>query len=134
MTRRKADTNAKLTRLIGLRVSDSFYKRMEEIMTNSNCRTVTELARAILYREEILWKHKDATLESTALELAGIGKELKAIGHNINQITHRFHSTDAPNQKLIHAVKVAEEYKKVGQKVDKLLVIASQISKKWLQG
>lgn len=103
-------------------------------MVNSNCRTVTELARAILYREEILWKHKDATLESTALELAGIRKELKAIGNNINQITHRFHSADAPNQKLIHAVKVAEEYKKVGQRVDKLLAIASQISKKWLQG
>src|SRR5690606_17319478 len=134
MTRRKADRTAKLTRLIGLRVSDSFYKRMEEIMENSNCRTVTELARAILYREEIIWKHRDATLESTALELAGIRKELNAMGKNINQITHRFHLADAPNQKLIHAVKVAEEYKKVGIKVDKLLAIASEISRKWLQG
>src|SRR5690606_36556584 len=118
MTRGKADRTAKLTRLIGLRVSNSFYKRMQEIMANSNCRTVTELARAILYREEILWMHKDATLESTALELAGITKELNAMRNKTNQMSHRFHLADPPNQERIHAVKVAEEYKKVGIKVD----------------
>jgi hypothetical protein len=134
MTRRKVDSKARLSRLIGLRISDSFYHRMEELLANSNCRSVTELARAILYREEIVWKHRDARLESTALELAGIKKELNAIGKNINQITHRFHTVDTTNQKLILALKVAEDYKKVGNKVDRLLVIAAEISKKWLQG
>ena len=123
-----------MTRLIGLRISDSFYRRLEELRANSNCRTVTELARAILYREEIVWKHRDARLETTALELADIRKELNAIGKNINQITHRFHLADTPSQKLLNAVKVAEQYEKVGQRVDKLLAIAAKISEKWLQG
>lgn len=78
MTRRKVDRAAKLVRRLTVRMSESFYKRMEGWLSNSNCRTISELARAILYREEILWKHKDATLESTALELAGIRKELNA--------------------------------------------------------
>ncbi len=134
MTRRKVDRSAKLIRKVTIRTSDSFYKRMEEWLANSNCRTIAELARSILYREEIIWKHTDAKLESTALELAGIGKELNAIGRNINQITHQFHSTDIVKQKLYASLKVAEEYKKVGYKVDKLLAMTSEISKKWLQG
>ena len=134
MTRRKVDRSAKLARRVTIRMSDSFYKRMEDWLENSNCQSLSELGRAILYREEIIWYHKDATLESTAIELAGIQKELNAIGKNINQITHRFHVEDNFNRKLILALKVSEEYRKVGLKVDKLMSIAAGISKKWLQG
>ncbi len=134
MTRRKVDRKAKLVKKVTVRMSESFYNRMEEWLTNSNCRSLAELARAILYREQIVWYHKDVKLESTAIELAGIKKELNAIGRNINQITHRFHSTDLPNQKMFHALKISDEYKKVGDKVDKLLVTTAIISKKWLRG
>lgn len=134
MTRRKVDRKAKLVKKVTVRMSESFYNRMEEWLANSNCRSLAELARAILYREQIVWYHKDAKLESTAIELAGIKKELNAIGRNINQITHRFHSTDLPNQKMFHALKISDEYKKVGDKVDKLLVTTAIISKKWLRG
>lgn len=134
MTRRKVDRNAKLARRVTIRMSDSFFNRMNGWLENSNCKSLSELGRAILYREEIVWYHKDATLESTAIELAGIKKELNAIGRNINQITHHFHSTDHPNQKLILALKVSEEYKKVSHKVDKLLALTAEISMKWLQG
>lgn len=133
MTRRKVDRKAKLVKKVTVRMSESFYNRMEEWLANSNCRSLAELARAILYREQIIWYHKDAKLESTAIELAGIKKELNAIGRNINQITHRFHSTDLPNQKMFHALKISDEYKKVGDKVDKLLVTTAIISKKWLR-
>ena len=133
MTRRKVDRSAKLIRRVTIRMSDSFYKRMEEWLKNSNCQTLSELARRILYREEIIWYHKDESLETAALELAGVRKELNAIGKNINQITHRFHISDTPTQKLVQAIKVSKEYEKVGQKVETVLAIASQISKKWLQ-
>ena len=134
MTRRKANRTAKLTKLIGLRVSDTFYNRLEELRANSNCRTVTEFARRVLYREEIIWYHKDDSLENAALELAGVKKELNAIGKNINQVTHHFHIADSPTQKLVQAIKISEEYKKVAQKVEALLTITSEISKKWLRG
>ncbi len=134
MTRRKVNDNARLTRKIGLRVSDPFYKKMKGWMAQSNCRSVGELARAILYEEKINWYHTNAELESTSIELAGIKKELNAIGKNVNQITHYFNGTAIPNQKIFHALKVLDEYKKVSDKVDRLLTVTSQISKKWLQG
>lgn len=133
MTRRKVSKETLLVRKISLRVSDPFYKKMESWLTNSNCQSMAEFARCILYKEEIIWYHKNTELESTALELAAIRKELNAIGKNINQITRYFNGTEIPNQKIFHALKVADEYKKVGNKVDHLLIMVAQISKTWLQ-
>lgn len=133
MTRRKVDSSAKNTHKVTIHLSQSYFEKLLRWLSHSNCRTVSELTRSILYKEQINWYHKDASLESTALELAGIRKELNAIGKNINQITHSFHSTAFPNQKMFHALKVADEYKKVGVKVDELLKVVSQISKTWLQ-
>ena len=133
MTRRKVDSDLKLTRKITIRVSDPFYLKMKKWLERSNCQTIAELTRSIVYKEKIIWYHKDASLESTALELAGIRKELNAIGKNINQITRHFHTEDKINQKVFQAIKAADEYKKVGSKVDRLLNIVSEISKTWLQ-
>ena len=133
MTRRKADPSVKLAHKVTIHLSQPYYEKLERWLSHSNCRTVSELVRAILYREQINWYHKDASLESTAIELAAIRKELNAIGKNINQITHSFHTADIPNQKMFHALRVADEYKKVGQKVDELLRMVSEISKTWLQ-
>jgi len=70
----------------------------------------------------------------TAVELAAIKRELNAMGRNINQITHHFHTTDETKQKMYDALKVAQEYKKVEVKVDQLLQITARICKEWLSG
>lgn len=92
-----------------------------------------EFARRILSRDKITLFHKDASLDGPMEELTSIRKELKAIGVNINQITHSFHIAQNDNQRNYQAMRAAEEYKKVGAKVDQLLNIVSQLSKKWLQ-
>ncbi len=133
MTRRKVDTAVKITHKVTVHLSQSYFEKLQRWMSHSNCRSVSELARSILYKEQINWYHKDASLESPALELALIRKELNAIGKNINQITHYFHGTAIPNQKMFHALKISDEYKKVANKVDELLKIVSEISKTWLR-
>jgi hypothetical protein len=133
MTRRKVDTAVKITHKVTVHLSQAYFGKLQRWLSHSNCRSVSELARGILYKEQINWYHKDASLESTALELALIRKELNAIGKNINQITHYFHLTETTNQKMFHALKVSDEYKKVGHKVDELLKMVSEISKTWLR-
>jgi len=133
MTRKKVDPAIKLTHKVTIHLSQPYYEKLERWLTHSNCQTLSELARSILYKEQINWYHKDASLESLAVELAFIRKELNAAGKNINQITHAFHVTENPNQKMFHALKVAEEYRKVGVKVEELLKIISPVSKSWLQ-
>ena len=58
---------------------------------------------------------------------------LARIGININQLTRHFHSADTPNQKIFQALKIVDEYKKVGQKLDRVMDVTSEITKKWLQ-
>jgi len=128
MTRRKVQGDALLTCKIGLRVSVPFYKKMEGWLEKSNCQTVAELARQILYKEEIIWYHKDASFEATAVELAGIRKELKAIGININQVTRYFNSKSIPADKVYDVLVILDEYKKVDAKVELVYALMGELS------
>lgn len=130
---RKLKQRERLAKIFSVRVSERFYNRLEEIKKNSNCQYIGEVARRILYREEIIWYHKDASMDSTIAELALIRKELNSIGININQVTRHFHSADTTNQKVFQALKIVEEYKKVGQKMERVMDVTSEITKKWLQ-
>ncbi len=134
MARKKSsDQTELLTKLVGVRLSANVYNRLEKFRQQTDCQSMGELGRRILSKERITYFLKDATMDAPLEELSRIRKELHAIGVNINQITHSFHITDLANQKTIHALKIAEQYKQVGDKVDQLLLIVSQLAKKWLQ-
>jgi hypothetical protein len=64
---------------------------------------MAELTRRILSKEKITCYHRDTSLDEPLEELIMIRKELNAIGVNINQITHHFHSIDVPAQKVFQA-------------------------------
>src|SRR5688572_14410778 len=121
MSQRKYNTEEPLNHLIGVRVSEAFYNKLEGLRKNSNCQTLGEFARMILQKEEIIWYHKDASSDTVTVELTAIRKELKAIGTNINQVTRYFNGSTIPNQKIFDALKILDEYKKVTSQVDKLL-------------
>jgi hypothetical protein len=121
-------------KVITVRVSKRFFDGLEEKRKKTNCQTVSEMVRAILYKERIMFYYTDASLNATAIELAGIRKELNQIAGNVNEITQSFHSADSESQKMFQALRVAEEYKRVESKVEKLQIMVSEIGKKWLQG
>ena len=123
-----------LEKVITVRVSKRFFDGLEEKRKKTNCQTVSEMVRAILYKERIMFYYTDASLNATAIELAGIRKELNQIASNVNEITQSFHSADSESQKMFQALRVAEEYKRVESKVEKLQIMVSEIGKKWLQG
>ncbi|MBS1505918.1 MAG: plasmid mobilization relaxosome protein MobC [Bacteroidetes bacterium] len=134
MARRKSPyPDQLLTHHIQTKVTEEVYQRLEQLQTKSDCQTMGEFARRILSKDKITLFHKDASMDGPMEELTSIRKELKAIGVNINQITHSFHIAQTDNQKNYQAMRAVEEYKKVGAKVDQLLNIVSQLSKKWLQ-
>ena len=129
MKRKKVNDQSKLlTHPIRTRVTERVFKRLENTRVNSNCSTVAEVARKVLSREKILCYYRDRYLDDTMGELSGICKELRAIGVNINQITRHLNTT----KQTIHILKAADQYKKVGIKVDRLLDIVTELSYKWL--
>jgi hypothetical protein len=89
--------------------------------------------RKILSKERITVYHKDKSLEGPVQELIQIRNELRAIGVNINQITHHFHTAETNNQRMFDALKVAESYREVGDKVNVLVEMVAKLGEKWLQ-
>lgn len=126
---RKYNKSEPLTHLIGVRVSAQMYEKLEALRKDTNCLTLGELARRVLQKEEIIFYHKDATMDGVAAELAVIRKELNAIGTNINQVTRYFNSKSLPNEKIFEALRILDDYRKITTPVEKLLTIISNI--KW---
>jgi hypothetical protein len=129
----KEDRTALLTHRLRLRVSESTIKRLESIAGSSNCRSIAAVARRILSSQKILMFTRDVSYEEPLQQLIDIRQELRSIGVNVNQITHSFHVSDTVNQKMFNALKVAEEYAKVNDKVDELVRLVGELGDKWLQ-
>jgi hypothetical protein len=127
------DRDELLIHRIRTRVNDRAYKRLTGLLNSSNCQTVGQLVRKILSRERITVYHKDKSLEGPIQELIQIRNELRAIGVNINQITHHFHTAETTNQRMFDALKVAESYREVGDKVNVLVEMVAKLGEKWLQ-
>ena len=127
------DATALLRHPIRTRVDDKVYKRLEDLLASSNCQSIGQLVRKILSNQRITVYHKDKSLEGPIQQLIQIRNELRAIGVNINQITHHFHMAETNNQKMFHALKVGESYREVGEKVNVLVQMVARLGEKWLQ-
>jgi hypothetical protein len=134
MGRRKAthpDDN--LTEVVMLRLTDNTFQKLETIRQNSDCQTVPEVVRRIIDEEQIIYYHKDASMDAPMEILTGIQQELKAIGININQVTRYFNRSTTEGQRAHHLQITLQYYKQVDAKVSLLLSLISQLAKSWLQ-
>lgn len=93
-----------------IRLNETSFKRLEKMAKESNCRTVGEVARRIINGKHITLHHKDASMNGLMEELALIRKEIKAIGININQQTHYFHTSQSSAERAFYVSKTTELY------------------------
>jgi len=121
-----------LSHPIIVRVNTDTLRRLEKLQEGSNCQTLGEVARNILAQEKILMLYKDASMNGCMEELAGIRKELKAIGININQLTKGYNGSRSDAQRNYYTGKVYDLHLKVKEKVDRLLTVVGQLAEKWL--
>ncbi|WP_348082853.1 mobilization protein [Mucilaginibacter sp.] len=134
MARPKTENRERLyTKVVRTRVTKATYERMEKLLAESNCRSIGEVARKILSREKIRCLYKDATMRGTMEELTRIRKELKAIGININQLTKGFNSSRDESGKAFYTLKAIERSKDIDAKIDRLMILVTSLTKKWLQ-
>ena len=133
MARRKADIANRFVRRISVNLSEQSFEKVKGWLANSNCRSVSELFRAILCKEKIIWYNKDASSDAVAIELTAIRKELRAIETNVYQVSRRFEQVQLPSQKVYEALKILDEYRKVSDKIDKMELVLKTLHEKWLK-
>ncbi|CAM4388486.1 hypothetical protein SAMN06265348_115130 [Pedobacter westerhofensis] len=134
MSRRKAkDQDNILSHPIIVRLTENQFIKLEKIRMESDIKTIGEVVRKILNNRPIKLLHKDVSMNLPMEEMALIRKEIKSIGVNINQQTHRFHISQNDTERSFHAIKTSETYKTIEPKIDRLLAIISKLAEKWLQ-
>jgi Bacterial mobilisation protein (MobC) len=134
MPRKKVkDQEQLLSHPIIIRVTKKLYEKLEDYRLKSDCQTIGEVARRIISNQKITVYQKDISMNAPMEEMALIRKELRAIGININQITRTFNQDKAETHRAFYVMKVADLYKNVDAKVDRLLIIISKLAEKWLQ-
>lgn len=134
MPRKKAtNQEALLTKNVIVRITETTFNKLEKMQVESGSNSMAEVVRRILSNQKIKLFHQDISMNAPMEEMALIRKELKAIGINVNQITRTFNQDKAETQRAFYVMKVADLYKNVDERVEKLLVIISQLAEKWLQ-
>src|SRR5690606_19036554 len=128
MSRKKAKCPEDLlSHSLIIRVTESTFKRLEKMQKESKSASVAEIARKILSNQKIRLFYQDISMDAPMEEMALIRKELRAIGININQITRSFNRDRSGTHRAFYVLKVADLYKNVDEKVERLLVIISQL-------
>lgn len=116
------------------RVDKKSLKRLEKLLSTGTCQSMGELIRKLINREKINCVYTDTTMNAPMEELISIRKELRSIGININQITRSFNQEKTrESSRQYYIMQVADLYKKVDIKVERLLVMVGELTEKWLQ-
>lgn len=123
----------RLTHNLIIRVNETVFKRLETMQKNSSYGTIAEVARKILSNEKLNLFYTDISMNAPMEEMALIRKEIKAIGHNINQQTKYFHTSQSEAERSFHMLKTEKLYQSIEPKVDRLLTLIAQLAAKWLQ-
>ena len=122
----------RLTHKICTRVTNDKYAELKSLIDSNPANDMSRVLRDILDGVPIRVITLDKSFETQIDELIMIKAEIRAIGVNINQITHMFNTYPEPQRKLYFAKIAFERYLQIDQKTDKLFAIVAKIEKKWL--
>jgi hypothetical protein len=132
MTRRKLINRDELLKYkVGVRFDEKTYNKLKSWVEQTSTATVGELVRKIVTNEKVTFYTRDISMKEPTDELIRIRKEINAIGVNINQITEFFHTADSSQQKLFHALKVADTYQQVTDQVNLIWKHVREMSSQW---
>lgn len=122
-----------MTKHVSFRVAEAEHQKLEQLCKQSDCRTIGEVVRRILSSQQIVYFHKDASMDAPMETLSEIREELRRIGININQVTRYFNSCKTDAEKNSYGMKVAALFVSVEPQLKIVMALIAQMSRKWLQ-
>lgn len=132
MGRKKVKEDDVLKHEIKTRVNSRKFRELEKLLDGTVNRDMSSLVRHILHNRPIKVFTYDRSLDITMEELSALRAEVRAIGVNINQITRYFNSYSETRRKEFYAKIAFQQYQAMEPKIDRILIIITQLSKKWL--
>lgn len=133
MSKKKTSEYELLRHNLIIRVNDGLHQKLNNLLAESDCQSIAEVARKILTNQKINCFYKDASMNAPMEEMALIRKELKSIGVNINQQTRYFNTCKTEAEKKFHRDQTLVLFTRVEGKVERLFELISKLAQQWLQ-
>lgn len=132
MGKNKLEEDQVLKHEVKTRVRTKTFKRLQTYINDAPNRDMSSLVRDILENKPVTVITYDRSLDMIMQELSATRAQIKAIGVNINQITRLFNTYTELKKKEFYAKIAFDKYLAVQPHIDRILVIVSNLSKKWL--
>jgi hypothetical protein len=133
MGKGESAADKRLTCRIHTRITQEKYNELSVLMKQSRgIHSLSELLRSILDNKKIVVQTYDTTMDKITEQLAGIRKELLAIGININQATRALHQACLSEEQLLQAKKILKDFRQANLKIIELFTVIDKLSERWL--
>ncbi len=121
------------TRLIGIRVSQQEYERLQEKFKASTCRKLSEYVRACVFSKPIVSTYRNVSLDEFMQQTILLRTELNAIGNNFNQAVKKLHSLSKIDEFRAWLIAHEVEKKTLFNKLDEIKINIRKVAELWLQ-
>lgn len=132
MARNRTPDEEALKYVVHTRLAESKYNELVALHSKTVGMDFSTMLRDIIHNRKIKVFTYDQSLDMVMQELTRLRTELKAIGININQITRHFNTYPEESRKQYYARIAFDRYLLIDGKVEQLLTIIAELSKKWL--
>lgn len=127
------ENNAKRTRLIGIRISQEEYERLQKKFKASTCRKLSEYVRACIFSKPIVSTYRNASLDDFMQQTILLRSELNALGNNFNQAVKKLHSLSKIHEFRAWLLTHEVERKTLFNKIDEIKINIRKVAELWLQ-
>jgi hypothetical protein len=126
--------NEKATARLNLRLTNAEMTTLtNRLKVTSNIKTLTDLAKNIIFNRKIVVYTRDKDLDITISEITKLRNEMNAIGKNFNQIAKRINTYDDQFLYRREFGNIEKHFEQFTDLQEKLVVKFDLLAKKWLQ-
>ncbi len=121
------------TRLIGIRLNQEEYTRLEKKWKSSTCRKLSAFLRACIFNRPLTTTYRNRSQDDLLLELTALRKELNALGNNLNQSVKKLHTLHQISDFKQWFLAWENDRKAIQDKIESARLILQKIAMSWLQ-
>lgn len=125
--------NSNRTRIIGVRLTPSEFKMIEDRWKATTCPKLSDYVRQVLFQRPIVKTYRDRSLDDFMGEVMRLRKELNHLGNNFNQAVKKLHTAnvDADYRNWLRAFEI--EKHTMFNKVEQINNNIQKFAERWLQ-
>ncbi|WP_116789523.1 plasmid mobilization protein [Flavobacterium psychrotrophum] len=120
------------SRWIHLRLRPEEHEKLMQKYHSTTCRKVSEFVRNCLFEKPITILQRNASLDTGLQELTALREELRAIGQNLNQVTHKVNANPLLATDSNWQASFTVQRQSLDFKIEELLTSLNTLAQTWL--